>query len=195
MQLIWEAVTKILSEGGLLRKQWGLDWVIRWQHDVLVSLYSHDAFTRKLTQPAFWTCVQDIFRGKIVSLWLLESLTGSPEPRRALSGWFSDRIQMLLECGRGQHRSVEASQQHWLIGVRMKLGVTFLDCDPSFCLIFFPPNALTLPSHRVCCHGVSRRLCFMLSAETAWSSAGSVTLKSGTLPHLCWALMKSFTFI
>lgn len=71
-----------------------------------------------------------------------------------------DRIQMLLECGRGQRRSVEASRQHWLIGVRIKLGLTFPDCDPSFCLIFFPPNALTIPSHRVCCHGVSRRLCF-----------------------------------
>lgn len=191
MQLIWEAVTKILSEGNCWENS--EDWtdgntmsLFRYIPTMLSPEGSHN-------QPS--ELVFRIFLGGNH----LPSAPWEPDrvPRaeaRSL-GLISDRIQMLLECGRGQHRSVEASRQHWLIGVRIKLGVTFPDCDPSFCLIFFPPNALTIPSHRVCCHGVSRRLCFMLSAETAQSSAGSVTLKSGTLPHLCWALMKSFTFI
>lgn len=62
-------------------KQWGLD---RWQHNVLVSLYSHDAFTRRLTQPAFWTCVQDIFRGKSSPFGSLRAWQGRPS-RGALS--------------------------------------------------------------------------------------------------------------
>lgn len=70
----------------------------------------------------------DIFKGKkkkMASLLLPGSPTGSP-CRGALSGRCTDWIQMLQECGRGQQRSVKASVLHWLIGVRMKLGVTFL---------------------------------------------------------------------
>lgn len=189
--LIWEAVTKILSEGNCWENS--EDWTDGNTMSLFPYIPTMLSPEGSHNQPS--ELVFRIFLGENH----LPSAPWEPDrvPRaeaRSL-GLISDRIQMLLECGRGQHRSVEASRQHWLIGVRIKLGVTFPDCDPSFCLIFFPPNALTIPSHRVCCHGVSRRLCFMLSAETAQSSAGSVTLKSGTLPHLCWALMKSFTFI
>lgn len=62
--------------------------------------------------------------GGVASLLLPESPTGS-QLRGALSGRCSDRFQMLLEDGRERARSVEVTLLLWLIGVRMKLGVTF----------------------------------------------------------------------
>lgn len=111
---------------------------------------------------------------KARSLLLPESLTGSP-CRRALLGRCADRIQMLLKCGRGQQRSVRASLQHWLIGVNMELGVTFLDSDPSLSLSFSVSFTLSLsPIHPSlpAVRSSSWCLCFMRPVETAWSSAG-----------------------
>ena len=112
------------------------------------------------------------------SLLLPESLTGSP-CRRALLGRCADRIQMLLKCGRGQQRSVQASLQHWLIEVNMKLGVTFLDSDPSLSLVLclfsrsrstpsIPPAVRSSPDACV--------FCALLRRRGARRGADSVTL-------------------
>lgn len=117
-------------------------------------------FNQRLTPPACWTSVHfhGIFlRGKTrknSSLLLPESLTGSP-CRDALLGRCSDWIQMLLECGRGQETTVEASVQHWLIDrgqdevgshiswlwslnsffLSYALTLPHLSCVPSGCLL------------------------------------------------------------
>lgn len=156
--------------------------------------HSHDAFSRGLTPLACWTYVHfyGIFLG--ASPLLPESLTVSP-CRGALLGRCTDRNQMLLECGRGQQRSVEASLQLWLIGVRMKLGVTFLDCDPP--LSHFPSSfTLSLSSiYPVCCQAASWCLAFYVPCWDGVEPGGEQTalrFMSGSLPHLSWAFNELF---
>lgn len=125
---------------------------------------------------------------KTASLLLLESLTWSP-CRGALLGQVPDRFQMLLQCGRGQQGSVEASQQLWLIGVRMKLGITFLDYDPSFSLFFSPPDALPLPL--LSSAAVSPDACVLHTLCDSAEFSGSRRCYASRLARcrsLCWAV-------
>lgn len=146
----------------LLRKQRGTDLILH-QHDVALFCKCRNIPTMLLPEGSHQWPAELLFismgcflRGKkVASLLLPESPTGSPR-RGALLGRCSDRFQMLLECGRGQQRSVEASLQLWLIGVRMKLGVTFLDSDPLSLFLMLSPY----PIYPLCCH-VSWCLCFI----------------------------------
>lgn len=192
--MTWEAVVQWFCQAGLVEKTEGnrSDSTSTWRCPFLeMPQYSHDAFTRGLTPMACWTSVH--FYGmffKVASLLLPESPTGSPR-RGALLGRCSDRFQMLLECGRGQQRSVEASLQLWLIGVRLKLGVTFLDSDPLSLSLSFP-FLCSHPTPSILSAAMSSDACVLYPVETVWSSAGSRHFKSGSVPHLCWTFNELF---
>lgn len=165
---MWSCSTVILSEGTCWENSGEQTWLILCQHDVPVFIkkchfiptmllpFYQKAHTTGLLNFCSFPWDKGKREKKIASLLLPESLTGSP-CRDALLGRCTDQIQMLLECGWGQQRSVEASLQHWLIGFRMKLGVTFLDSDPppsfsfflmvllySICPVGFAPDASVL---------------------------------------------------
>lgn len=131
--------TVTLSDGTCWENRGEHAWLMLCKHDVQFSrnavqfprcFYQRAHTTGLLNFCSFALDICKGKKGKTAFLLLPESPTGSP-CRGTLLGRCADQIQMLLECGRGQQRSVEASLQHWLIGVRMKLGVTFLDSDPA----------------------------------------------------------------
>lgn len=124
----------------LLRKQRGTgltEPMSTWRSRFLeMPLNSHDAFTRGLTPLACWTNVHfhGIFVGtktgeKMPPSWSLRAQQG-PRAEALSLGPMHWSDPDAAGVRRGQQRSVEASRQHWLIGVRMMLGVTFLDSDP-----------------------------------------------------------------
>ncbi len=129
-------------------------------------------FNRGLTPPACWTSVHfyGIFlRGKNCLPFVpWEPRVPAPKSSLGPRHWSDPDA---AGAWKGTAEECGGFLQHWLIGVRMKLGVTFLDSDPPlshflsiicFCSTPFIPPAVRF----------SWCLCFMCPVQTMWSSTG-----------------------
>lgn len=138
---------------------------------------------------SFWW---DIFKGKKLPPFC--SLRAQQGPHVEALSWANALIgSRCCWSVEGDSRGVWRLHCSWLIGVRMKLGVTFLDSDPP--LSRFLSYALTLPHLSCLLSGCLLMPVFYVLCWDGVELCGEQTVlrfKSGSLPHLCWAFNELF---